>query len=102
MPVPVIRYIQSRLSVLVQVMLTPIAGMVQAHGLLVPEERKVWALGLTAVKISLGDAVKRMCHQEGGRLAHSELLAGGWNGVLRMRKSRSGRMCHQEGGRLTH
>ena len=85
-----------------QVMLTPIKDMVQAHGLLTPEERKVWMLGLAAADISIVDAVKRMCHQEGGRLAHSELLAGGWNGVLRMRKSRSGRMCHQEGGRLTH
>ena len=85
-----------------QVMLTPIKDMVQAHGLLTPEERKGWMLGLAAADISLGDAAKRMCHQEGGRLAHSELLAGGWNGVPRMRKSRSGRMCHQEGGRLTH
>ena len=66
----------------VQVMLSPIVGMVQAHGLLTPEERKVWMLGLAAADISIVDAVKRMCHQEGGRLAHSELLAGGWDNML--------------------
>ena len=75
------------LLLLVQVMLAPIEGMQQAHGLLTPEERERWGSGLGSAGILPGDDEREMRHYVGGYLNSSEDLAGEKMDVAQGRQS---------------